>query len=129
MEDYKIYHLKLIPNKIPMSYDYYSAIIVSATSEEEARNLANKELYRGGERTIDLDRVKAHYISFDDMKEKFVKYGQELNHNLYKELMSSTYGYVEDNEIWKNPEYTEIVEIGSSHSTEPEVHASTFHAG
>jgi len=125
----EIYHLKLILNKIPVMYDYYSAIIVSATSEEEARNLANKELYRGGERTIDLDRVKAHYISFDDMKEKFVKYGQEINHNLYKELMASRYGYVENNEIWKNPEYTEIVEIGSSHSTEPEVHARTFHAG
>ena len=123
-----IYHLKLI-KKIPVSYDYYSAIVLSATSEEEARNMANKKCYRGGERVINLDRVKAHYISFDDMKEKFVKHGQELTYNLYQELMSSKYGYVEDNEIWKNPEYTEIVEIGSSHSTEPEVHSSTFHAG
>jgi len=125
----EIYHLKLIPNKIPLEYDYYSAIIVSASSEEEARKLANEKCYRGGERAINLDRVKAHYISFDDMKEKFEKHGQELNLHLYQELMSSKYGYVEDNEIWKNPEYTEIVEIGSSHSTEPEVHASTFHAG
>jgi hypothetical protein len=125
----KIYHLKLKPNMLPLEYDYYSAIIVSASSEEEARNFANKTLYRGGERAIDLDRVEAHYISFDNMKEKFVKYGQELNYNLYQELMASRYGYVEDNEIWKNPKYTEIVEIGSSHSTEPEVHASTFHAG
>lgn len=125
----EIYHLKLILNKIPVMYDYYSAIIVSATSEEEARNLANKELYRGMERVIDLERVEAHYISFDDMKEKFAKYGQVLSSQLYQELMASRYGYVENNEIWKNPKYTEIVEIGSSHSTEPEVHASTFHAG
>jgi len=129
MADYKIYHLKLITNKLPLEYDYYSAIIVSAPSEEEARNLANKTLYRGMERTFDLERVEAHYISFDDMKEKFVKYGQELKYQLYEELTANTYGYFEDNEIWKNPEYTEIVEIGSSHSTEPEVHSSTFHAG
>jgi len=125
----EIYHLKLIPNKIPLEYDYYSAIIVSASSEEEARKLANEKCYRGGERVINLDRVKAHYISFEDMKKKFEKHGQELNLHLYQELMSSKYGYVEDNEIWKNPEYTEIVEIGSSHSTEPEVHSITFHAG
>ena len=129
MEDYKIYHLKLIQNMLPLEYDYYSAIIVSASSEEEARNLANKELYRGGERAIDLDRVEAHYISFGDMKEKFEKYGQELKYQLYEAITANTYGYVEDNEIWKNPKYTEIVEIGSSHSTEPEVHSSTFHAG
>tara|TARA_B110001469_G_C9648947_1_gene330186 strand:+ start:17507 stop:17887 length:381 start_codon:yes stop_codon:yes gene_type:complete len=125
----EIYHLKLILNNIPVMYDYYSAIIVSATSEEEARNLANKELYRGMERVIDLERVEAHYISFGDMKEKFAKYGQVLSSQLYQELMASRYGYVENNEIWKNPKYTEIVEIGSSHSTEPEVHTSTFHAG
>jgi len=124
-----IYHLKLIPNMLPLEYDYNSDIILSASSEKDARDLANKKLYRGGERALDLERVEAHYISFDDMKEKFVKHGQKLSYNLYQELMSSNYGYVEDNEIWKNPKYTEIVEIGSSHSTEPEVHSITFHAG
>ena len=124
-----IYHLKLIPNKIPLEYDYYSAIIVSASSEEEARKLANEKCYRGGERNINLDRVKAHYISFNDMKKKFVKYGLELNLHLYQEIMSSKYGYVEDNEIWKNPEFTVIIEIGSSLSTEPEVHTTCFHSG
>jgi len=124
-----IYHLKLIPNKIPVTYDYYSSTIVSASSEEEARNMVNKNLFQGCERNFDLKRIKEHYISFDVMKEKFEKHGQELNHDLYQELMASDYGFVEDNEIWKNPEYTEIVEIGSSHSTEPEVHTSTYHAG
>ena len=124
-----IYLLILKPNTLPVKYDYYSAITVSASSEEEARNLANKELSHGNERYFDLERVKKHYISYDNMEKKFKKHGKELTYKLYEELMPSDYGYVEDNEIWKNPEFTEITEIGSSHSTEPEVHMCSYHAG
>ena len=124
-----IYKLKLYQNIIPVDYDYYSAIVLSARSEEEARNLTNKELYRGSERNLNLEVVKEFYMSYDTMKEKFKKHDQTLNYNLYRELMSRSWGHVEDNEIWKNPEFTEIMEIGSSLSTEPEVHTTCFHAG
>lgn len=125
----KVFLITLIPKQIPVTYDYHSALVISANSEEEARNMANEKCHQGAERVIDLDRVKAHYISFGDMKESFAKHGQELTYNLYQELAATHFGYVENNHIWDNPEYTEIVEIGSSHSTNPEVHACVFHAG
>ena len=124
-----IYHLKLIQKTLPLSYDHYSATVLSATSEEEARDLANKELFRGSERNFDLKIVKEHYMSYDDMKEQVAKQGKVLTYIQYDELISINWGFVENNEIWKNPEFTEIIKIGTSFSTKPEVHISSYHAG
>jgi hypothetical protein len=124
-----IYHLTLNTDMLPLTYDYYSAIMVCASSEEEARNLADKDLIIGHEKTFDLERVKEHYMSYENMKEKFKKHGEELTYKLYDELTPSNWGFVINNEIWKNPEFTKITEIGSSHSTEPKVYIRTYHAG
>lgn len=124
------YIIKLYTDKLPLDWDYFSKAVVTAHTEEEAREMVNEAHQRGNETHYDLEIIKTYYMSYATMEEKFKKNGLDLTRQMYNDLIPRKWGeYVDDNEIWKNQEFTKIIEIGTSHLTEPEVHLSSFHAG
>ena len=119
-----IYQLKLKMDKLPLNYDYYSNFIISAESEEDARQMAHKKSsFRGDENRFNLELIKELYEKIDDFS---VPGAQEKYYALRK---INWYSDEYDNEIWKNPEFTEIKKIGTSDSTEVKIHCCSFHAG
>lgn len=119
-----IYHLKLQTKKLPLKYEpYFSSLIISANSEEEARNMANeKTSFQGCENRFNLELVKAKYIEIEDLT---VPGAMEE----YNELCKIDWYSDGDNEIWKNAEFTEIEKIGTSDLTEPKIHCYSFKSG
>lgn len=119
-----IYHLKLLKEKLPLTCEpYFSSLIISANSEEEARNMANeKTSFQGGENRFNLELVSEKYIEIRD----FTVPGAMEKYKELRKIDWSSYG---DNEIWKNAEFTEIEKIGTSNSIEAKIHSTSFHSG
>ena len=119
-----IYLLTLDIDKIPLSCNINTSILISEVSENDARKLANKKLLNGLEINLDLNIVKKYWKTYDTI----INDGGTFED--YQRIKTLNYfSGIKNNNIWLNEDYVKADLLGKSFSKEPKVHNKSYILG